>query len=133
MKQTPKAAEREADSMKEDPEKLESVSARAEKKADEYKGRIKSGFSDIRLLVRMVKAYAKGDYRQVPWSTVSKFVGGLIYFVWAIDLIPDFIAGIGFLDDLTVIAWIIRSAKKDIDAFEIWEESKKPVEKSKSS
>jgi uncharacterized membrane protein YkvA (DUF1232 family) len=37
------------------------------------------------------------------------FLGALAYFVLPADLIPDFIAGLGFTDDAAVVAAAIRS------------------------
>lgn len=40
-----------------------------------------------------------------------------IYFVSPIDLIPDFILGLGLIDDATVLAWTIRACASDLAAF----------------
>ena len=50
-------------------------------------------------------------------------VASLIYFVSPIDLIPDFILGLGFIDDATVLAWTIRACAADLAAFIAWENS----------
>lgn len=36
-------------------------------------------------------------------------------------MIPDVIPGVGFLDDATVIAWVIKSVRDELDAFREWE------------
>ncbi|MGB0524504.1 MAG: YkvA family protein [Flammeovirgaceae bacterium] len=37
------------------------------------------------------------------------------------DLIPDFIPFLGFSDDALIIAWVYNSVRKDLEAFEEWE------------
>jgi uncharacterized membrane protein YkvA (DUF1232 family) len=40
-----------------------------------------------------------------------------------VDLIPDFILTLGFVDDAALIGWIISSVKTDIDSFLQWEKT----------
>jgi uncharacterized membrane protein YkvA (DUF1232 family) len=86
--------------------------------------RLSDGISKIKLILRMVKAYASGSYREVPWKALLSFVGGLIYFITPTDLIPDFIPVVGMLDDITVILWLFRSFSDNIRDFEEWERSR---------
>jgi len=48
-------------------------------------------------------------------------IASIIYFVMPADLIPDLIAGVGYLDDASLLAWTISSFASDIDKFEEWE------------
>jgi uncharacterized membrane protein YkvA (DUF1232 family) len=48
-------------------------------------------------------------------------VGALVYFLMPIDAIPDFIPGIGFLDDAGVIAMALAAVKSEVDRFKAWE------------
>ena len=43
-----------------------------------------------------------------------KIVGALGYFILPADLIPDFIAGFGYTDDLAALAWCVYSIAKNI-------------------
>src|SRR5688572_17567215 len=54
------------------------------------------------ILGRLVKAYALGQYREVPWKTMLIIIGALIYFVNPIDLLPDLIPITGLTDDFAV-------------------------------
>lgn len=84
-----------------------------------------SDFVDkMKLLIRMVKAYAQSDYQVVPWNAIVSILGALIYFVTPLDLIPDFIPLLGLVDDATVILWVFRSFAKEISAFEVWENAR---------
>lgn len=72
-------------------------------------------------LMRLVKAYYRGDYRKVPASVILRIVGGLVYFVWFLDVIPDFIPIVGFADDVAVIIWIWNGLSGELEDFERWE------------
>lgn len=84
--------------------------------------------SDVMLkvstLVRMLKAYYKGEYKKVPSGAIMRIVGGLVYFVWILDVIPDFIPLLGFADDVAVIIWIYNGLSQELEEFESWESAK---------
>ena len=65
----------------------------------------------------MLKAWAKGDYREVPWMTLVLSTGALIYFVNPFDAVPDMVPVLGLLDDATVIGFVVASIGKDIQNF----------------
>lgn len=79
----------------------------------------------LRVMARIIKAFANGKYRELPWKSLLSLVGGLVYFMMPIDLIPDFIPFTGFLDDFTVIMLISGAFKQDIEEFLRWEEGSK--------
>ncbi len=76
---------------------------------------------DLRSLVRLAMAWAKQDYRRLPWKSVVYVVAALIYFVNPVDLIPDVLTGIGFVADAAVVAAVVRSIADDLAAFRQWE------------
>ena len=45
---------------------------------------------------------------------MAYIVGALGYFILPIDLVPDFIAGLGYTDDLAVIAILMKHLKDNI-------------------
>ena len=79
-------------------------------------------FTYLRTFVRAIKKQLAGEYK-LPPDTLVLMVASLIYFLSPIDLIPDFIPVLGFLDDLAVILWIGAEIKKDLDDFLAWEAS----------
>jgi uncharacterized membrane protein YkvA (DUF1232 family) len=54
------------------------------------------------------------DRAVLPWRTVSAVTAALLYFVSPIDLIPDFIPVIGYLDDLLVLGLCVRLVRDDL-------------------
>jgi uncharacterized membrane protein YkvA (DUF1232 family) len=43
-----------------------------------------------------------------------------MYFLSPLDAIPDWIPGIGMLDDIAVLAWVMKSLEAELDAFRAW-------------
>lgn len=78
---------------------------------------------DFGTMLRMAKAWALREYSTVPWKALVYIVGAIIYFVNPIDLIPDMLAGIGFVDDAAVITAVVRAVHHELDAFRKWEET----------
>jgi len=79
-------------------------------------------FYKVRTLVRMLRAYINGYYRQLPWKSLLLIIGGLLYFLMPIDIIPDFIPATGLADDIAIILLVFRSINKDIQDFIDYEE-----------
>jgi uncharacterized membrane protein YkvA (DUF1232 family) len=77
----------------------------------------------ITVLGRMLKAYASGQYRVLPWKSLLKIIAAILYFVSPIDVIPDLVPVFGFTDDVALILWVYRSLRDDIDDFLFWENS----------
>jgi len=96
----------------------------ATSKAHTKRSAIEAVWDDFLTLLRMLKAWAKGEYTNVPWQTVLLGVFSVSYFVNPFDIIPDLIPLSGFVDDVTVLGLVISSIKTDIEAFRNWEESR---------
>lgn len=54
--------------------------------------------------------------RDTPWKVKAVLAFAILYLLSPFDLVPDWIAGFGLLDDLTVVsllvAWAIKNAEK---------------------
>jgi len=83
---------------------------------------------DIKVFIRMVKAYAKGSYREIPLKSIIYVVAALLYFIMPLDLIADFIPVTGYVDDFAVILWVYKQLQVEIEAFLSWENGlKEPI------
>ena len=89
------------------------------------KGKVKEALGknveDFKTLVRMVKAWLSRDYKGVPTSIIVYIVAAIVYFVTPTDFVPDFILGLGLLDDIAVLRWVMEKIKSDIEKFKKWE------------
>ncbi|MGM8899089.1 MULTISPECIES: YkvA family protein [unclassified Psychrobacter] len=75
---------------------------------------------DLMLLMSLVKDYYQGNYRNIPYKTISAAVVGLLYVLNPIDIIPDFIPFIGQVDDALVIGFCLRLMEKDLNKYKAW-------------
>jgi len=99
--------------------------AKADAKAEKNGGAIIKFVEDLKILIRLVRAWAKGEYKEVPTTTIILAIAAIIYFVSPIDAIPDWIPVFGYMDDAAVVALVIYSSKDDIVAFRGWEKKNK--------
>lgn len=76
---------------------------------------------DLYAMIRLARAWARREYREVPWKTVLYAVAALVYFVNPIDAIPDAFALIGFVDDVAVVGAVGRAIHQDLQRFRTWE------------
>ena len=70
---------------------------------------------------RLLKAFFKGQYKALPWRSALGLLGALLYLASPIDIIPDFIPVLGFLDDAFIFSKILALASKDVADFRAWE------------
>lgn len=72
----------------------------------------------VKLLYMMLRDSTAGNFK-APWATISTVTAGLLYFVSPIDILPDFIPGIGLLDDALIIALVYSVARVDLRRYAI--------------
>lgn len=72
-----------------------------------------------KIMFAMLKDVRNGSYPEVPWFTIASIALSLLYVLNPLDLIPDFIPGIGYIDDLAVMSiamgWIETDLHKYLD------------------
>jgi uncharacterized membrane protein YkvA (DUF1232 family) len=71
----------------------------------------------VRLSFSLLKDYAQGNYRKLPFWSVASVAAALGYFLAPTDLIPDFIPGIGYLDDAAVFALVLSGIREDLKKY----------------
>ena len=81
----------------------------------------------VQLFLRMIKKSLAGEYNAFSHKTLLSLVFGLLYFVTPMDVVPDFIPLFGFSDDLSIVYFIIKNFKSDIEAFKVWELNQESV------
>jgi len=76
--------------------------------------------ADMKLLFSIIKDYASGEYRKIPFWSIAAIVAALLYVLSPIDLIPDFIPVIGLVDDALVVAACLAMVEQDMHDYKDW-------------
>jgi uncharacterized membrane protein YkvA (DUF1232 family) len=104
------------------PTKLRKLASTASAKLKRTKREpLRNLVDQVQRTIRLVRAYANGSYREISKTNAVLLVAGIVYFVTPTDLVPDFIAGIGYVDDAAVLALVFRAVGDELDRFEHWE------------
>lgn len=73
--------------------------------------------NDVKLYFKMLGDIFTGKYKKVPVGTIAAIVGTLIYVLSPVDLIPDFIPVIGYLDDAAILAACLNFTRFDVEEY----------------
>ena len=105
-----------------EPERLQELIAEATAKAKLLpRQQFSETWSHLQTMLRLARAYARAEYRDVPAAMLLQIVGALLYLVNPLDLLPDSIPGIGLLDDAFILSLTIRRTRRALEAFAAWE------------
>ena len=74
---------------------------------------------EVKLLWRLLADYARGRYR-APWRFIAAVGFAFLYLILPIDIIPDFLPGLGYLDDASVFGMVLRASQIEIAAYQAW-------------
>ena len=113
------ANKKEAEVLLNDEKKMDDFLTQLENKFNSVTG-IGKKLADSPLIVSLIRSYMKKEYTEIPLGTIIGLVASLIYFLSPVDLIPDVIPGLGYVDDITVIAIALRFAYTDIEDYKKW-------------
>lgn len=77
-------------------------------------GRMGRFLNQLKLAFEMLQDYQRGEYRQVPWRSVSMILAAVIYFLNPMDMVPDMIPGLGLIDDGLVLGAVFFALQSDL-------------------
>lgn len=86
-------------------------------------GLLKGLREDLGLLQALCVAWWRGEYRAISKPALVAAVAGLLYFLSPMDAIPDWLPGLGFVDDLAVLGWVMRKWSGELQAFQTWRDN----------
>ena len=75
----------------------------------------------LQTMLRLIRAYHRGEYDQIPSNDLLWIVAALNYLIDPFDLIPDATPVLGFVDDATVIEFVTDKTRQTLDDFMMWE------------
>lgn len=91
-------------------------------------GALKKYIELAKVMFGMIGDYRKGIYKAVPWFTIAASTFSLLYILNPFDIIPDFVPGLGYIDDLAVFTWALKFIQSDLHSYLDWKTEKQKTE-----
>ncbi len=111
----------------EDVEKVVSNSKEIKAKMAKNK-KFKRFLNDGKTMLSLLKDYWKKNYTETPWYAIASMVFTLLYVLNPLDLSPDYIPIVGYIDDVTVFSFALTLVNKDLVTYKKWKSEQ--IEKS---
>lgn len=77
-------------------------------------------FRNSKLLFFMLKDYAVGRYRKLPFRSLLVIIGTIFYILSPVDVIPDWMPLLGQLDDTALFIFCLFWIEKDLLDYSNW-------------
>jgi uncharacterized membrane protein YkvA (DUF1232 family) len=81
--------------------------------------------ANLKLLVPLAKDYWTGAYRDVRAKSIAIFAAAILYIISPIDLIPDYIIGLGQIDDIAILSLSLYFLEQDLQKYREWKDRQK--------
>lgn len=109
-----------AENLFKDDEKIEGFLQDVEKKAEKVPV-YGDTLSRVSTIVSMIRAYILKNYTKVPKSVIIGLAAALVYFVAPIDVVPDVLGPLGYVDDAGMLTLSTKIAEEDINEYKKWQ------------
>ncbi|WP_305907648.1 YkvA family protein [Methylomarinum sp. Ch1-1] len=83
---------------------------------------------DVLLCLELIRDYRSGVYKDIETWAIVAVAFGLLYLINPVELIPDFIPVVGYLDDVAVMVVVLKLVKVEIDKYAQWREKRSEYE-----
>lgn len=93
------------------------------RKAFKHRGSLKRAWGDLNVMLRMVRAWGRREYRSVPWRSLLLATTAILYFVNPFDMISDLLGAVGLVDDITIATMVATAIGADLERFLEWEKT----------
>lgn len=112
----------QAENILNDPVQVDNILMQLEEKLKEIPV-VGDTFSNLVLMIDMVKGYITKQYDKVSPKVVALLLGSFIYFVKKDDLIHDNIPLLGAADDLAVLGLALKLSENELNEFKKWRQT----------
>jgi uncharacterized membrane protein YkvA (DUF1232 family) len=101
---------------------LETIDKKAEAIGSKFRSHpsLRKFIKESVLLISLIRDYAAGRYKTIPWWAISATAFTLLYVFNPFDLIPDMIPGFGSLDDATVVTACLALISHELNKYGAW-------------
>lgn len=86
-------------------------------------------FQDVLLCLELIRDYRSGAYKDIATWAIVALVFGLLYLVNPLELIPDVIPVVGYLDDVAVMLGILKLVRIELQKYRHWRQKIADYEK----
>lgn len=87
-------------------------------------GQLQDARGQLTLLIEFSQDLLSGRYQAMSVKTPVMVVAAILYFLLPLDSIPDFIVGLGYLDDVTVITFVYHQLSAEIEKYRAWRDAR---------
>ena len=108
-----------AEELLKNPSSIDNILKKLEEKLKEVPA-IGSTLSNIPLMIAMIKNYITGKYTVVSPKVIALLVGSILYLLSKKDLIADNKPFLGYVDDIAVIALVLKLCEPELNDFSSW-------------
>ncbi len=115
------SARAEASLVLSQPERLLTLASATARSTALRSGPFVDAVDDVRTMIRLAVAVARGHYVPSTDADLVEVVAALLYIQSPIDVIPDDMPMVGYLDDVAIVGWTTRRARVELDRFLAWE------------
>jgi len=109
----------EAGELLKDQDKIERFLQRLERKLNSIP-LVGDKLSYAPVMASLLRCYVKKEYTDIPLGSIIAITSALLYFVSPIDIIPDSVPVIGYLDDAAVLVACWRLVGSDVEEYINW-------------
>ena len=118
---------KQAKELLKNPDELEKFLQKLEKKLKVIP-MIGDTFAIVPAMISLVRSYIKKEYTEIPLGSIVGIISALIYILSPIDLFPDVVGPLGYLDDAAVLIVCLKAgAKDDIKDYQKWREENNKI------
>ncbi|GAB6067562.1 hypothetical protein JCM13664_08800 [Methylothermus subterraneus] len=80
-------------------------------------------WKDVLVCLELIRDYRLGRYRNLPTWAIAAVAFGLLYLIDPLELVPDVIPVVGYVDDVAVIALILKLVKTELARYAAWKQA----------
>jgi uncharacterized membrane protein YkvA (DUF1232 family) len=89
-------------------------------RSQEDPGFLQRLWADVSDNAHLYRAWIKKEYPAAPWKSLLLAVATAVYFINPVDLVPDFLLLVGYVDDVTLMTLLVASMRGDAQRFRQW-------------
>ena len=111
----------EAERTLKDTQKMEHFFQRLEKKLKQVPV-VGNKLADVPVMCSLLYNYVNKKYTEVPIGSIMAIISALTYFISPVDMIPDAVPGLGYMDAAAVITACLALVHSNLAEYQKWRE-----------